>query len=62
MVKNMARQKGTGGPLDIMSNIILIIIGFILVWYGSGGGSLSPVLLIVLGLVLIGSQIAAIIG
>ena len=56
------KMKGVGGPLDIMSNVLVLILGVILLWFGSTGGSLGPLILIILGIVLIISQIVAIVA
>ena len=54
-------MKGVGGPLDILSNVIVLILGIALAWYGFSGGSLNAIFLVIIGIALIITQLMAII-
>ena len=56
------KLKGVGGAFDLLSNLIVIVIAIMLMWFGSAGGSLDGFVIIILGVVLFITQLMALIG
>ena len=46
-------MKGVGGFLDILTNVLTLIIGFVFIYLGINGISISPFFVLILGIVFI---------
>jgi len=55
-------KKGIGGGLDVLHSFIVVAIAMFLISHALGGGSLSPLFLILLAIVLIILEIMGIVA